>query len=375
MPLPPPRPGEPDNLHAYRRVTSEGTLGDPEIIIWSSIKHLCVRDVAETILRDNHGLKNQKRREAAADNLRLYIQQAAEFYDAARFAKSNTAPLFYYYAFLNLAKARCEIHRPRFHETDASYNHGVGWRPNPKYHVDLATETISIIARGVWHVLWEALVGTPCPAPNPCRLRIRDLFSLCAETSVEYSRSFGQSAKLIELVESELVVDSEKDEVWIRFSVYRDNLKALGLSRPKFFESITCPGSPYRQVKSTDKELWTFELMHGKKFGSRDEVGFDVVEKEIRKLNLFVHMDFDKLGYALADQRKLPLLLPKLIVLYSLVFWLGSLVRYDPHSVESLQNSEYWLLIDGFMSQSRMWLLELFEWEFYQTETTLRSMR
>jgi len=33
------------------------------------------------------------------------------------------------------------------------------------------------------------------------------------------------------------------------------------------------------------------------------------------------------------------------------------------------------MLIDGFMNQSRIWLLELFEWEFYKTETTLRLVR
>ncbi len=29
------------------------------------------------------------------------------------------------------------------------------------------------------------------------------------------------------------------------------------------------------------------------------------------------------------------------------------------------------MLIDGFMSQSRLWLFELFEWALYQAETTL----
>lgn len=375
MPLPPPRTGESDNLHVHRGVSYQGTLGDPEKIVWSSIKHLCVPDVIEFMLEHTAGLKNKRRREAAAKNVKLYIQQAAEFYDAASFAKSNTAPLFYYYAFLNLAKARCEIHQPRFHRTQESYGHGVSWRPSPKYLVRMETESISITTRGVWHVLWEALVGTACPARNPTQLRIRDLFSFCPETSIENELAFpGGFLKLIELVEPQMVMDRDKDEVWIRFSVYRSDLKLFGISRPKLLEIITYAGSPYHQVKSPDKDLWTFELAHGKKFASK-KIGFDVLEEEIRKLNLFVTMEFDKLSYHLADQRRLPLLLPQLIVLYSLIFWLGSLVRYDPHSVESLQDSEHWILIDGFMNQSRIWLLELFDWEFYKTETTLRRVR
>ncbi len=34
-------------------------------------------------------------------------------------------------------------------------------------------------------------------------------------------------------------------------------------------------------------------------------------------------------------------------------------------------DSGYWMLIDGFMSQSRLWMLELFEWALYPAETTL----
>ena len=67
--------------------------------------------------------------------------------------------------------------------------------------------------------------------------------------------------------------------------------------------------------------------------------------------------------------------MPQLMVSYTILFWLGSLVRYDPHSVDALMDSEYWMLIDGFMSQSRVWLLELFEWALYRTETTLWSAR
>ncbi len=57
------------------------------------------------------------------------------------------------------------------------------------------------------------------------------------------------------------------------------------------------------------------------------------------------------------------------------MFWLGSLVRYDPHSIAYLQESKYWMMIDSFMNESRIWLLELFEREFYQRETILKTAR
>jgi hypothetical protein len=81
------------------------------------------------------------------------------------------------------------------------------------------------------------------------------------------------------------------------------------------------------------------------------------------------------LNYFIPLQSRLPLVMPQLLVYYTILFWLGSLVRYDPHSVNALMDSEYWILIDGFMSQSRLWLLELFEWAYYKAETTLWTAR
>jgi hypothetical protein len=59
----------------------------------------------------------------------------------------------------------------------------------------------------------------------------------------------------------------------------------------------------------------------------------------------------------------------------TILFWLGSLVRYDPHGAAELKDSPYWILLDGFMSQSRRWLLEQVEWAFDQAETTLAFLR
>jgi len=91
-------------------------------------------------------------------------------------------------------------------------------------------------------------------------------------------------------------------------------------------------------------------------------------------MNLFVHQSTDDFNYFVPVQTELPVCLPQLLLLYTLVFWLGSLVRYDPHSIDYLQDSRFWIIIDGFLTQSRILLLELFEWDFYQVVTHLKSV-
>ena len=100
-----PREGETLEFHSRSCVSYQATIGDPEQLVWSSIKHMSVDDVADRILTNSHKVTSKRLREAIIKNLKLYIEQASEFYEAARAAKANTAPLFYYYSFLNLAKA------------------------------------------------------------------------------------------------------------------------------------------------------------------------------------------------------------------------------------------------------------------------------
>src|SRR6266852_9909277 len=140
MPLAAPREGASVGFHIYPTVMDEGTLGDPEAIIWSSIRHLCSRGVAEDIAAPTHGVIRRRDRAEVGKNLKLYVQQASEFYEAAHAAKPNTAPLIYYYSFLDLAKGLCELRQPRFHERSECYRHGVSWKPDPRKLADPAKE-------------------------------------------------------------------------------------------------------------------------------------------------------------------------------------------------------------------------------------------
>ena len=143
MPVQEPRNGVALPFQIYPASTSESTIANAETIIWASIRHLCSRGVAEWVAL-KHDVHNKRTRSNIAHNLKLYVRQASEFYDAAGGAKPNTAPLIYYYSFLNLAKALCELRNPRFHEHQECYRHGLSWRPNPRRLVDLRTATVSV---------------------------------------------------------------------------------------------------------------------------------------------------------------------------------------------------------------------------------------
>lgn len=371
MPLPAAREGDTTGIHVYTRVSHEGTLADPETIIWASIRHVCSSSYAEQIAWQTYGIKRKSDRQAVARNAKLYIQQSTEFYESARGAKANTAPLMYYYSFLNLAKALCEFRTPYFHEQNECYRHGLNWRPNPAANVDLLNEHISVGTRGVWHALWECMMHKRCPAANPMRLRVLDLFAFCPENSIELMRSVGKELRSLDLEKAVTVYDTKRRLGWIRFSVAREDFRRNRISAPAALRMISTPRSTYREVKAEIEECRTFESTNPVRVRPRQYL-YDALGEDIRGLNLFTHIGMNhELNYFIPVQNKLPLQLPQLVVLYTILFWLGSLVRYDPHSVASLMESPGWILLDGFMSQSRLWLLEQFEWAIYQAETTL----
>jgi len=376
MALPKPREGDALGFMLHGRTSHELTLGEPERIIWSSIRHLCSRDVAERILYIVHGIRAQTHRSKIARNIKLYIEHAHEFYEAGQFAKANTAPLFYYYSFLNLAKALGEIAYPGFHKRPESYRHGVSWRPNPSYLVSVPSESVSLTTRGVWHVLWECVVGQRCPAANPTQIRIKDLFALCPEVGVEYSRIFLQEIRLVDLLEPNIMGDEKRGNVWIKFSIDRESIQKVRISGPALLNLLNQGIRKYRRVLSENRHVLTFELVKAKTVSPRFKGSiYDLLSENINQLNLFTHLGYGELSYFFPIQTSLALRFPQILVLYTLMFWLGSLVRYDPHSISDLRESQYWILIDGFMNQSRIWLLELFEWELYKAETTLLVAR
>lgn len=373
--IPAPRKGESFAFALYPDSSWESTVGDPEAVVWSSIRHYCSQRAAEFYLHRTYGIARKKLRGDVAWNVGLYIRQAFEFYEAAARAKPNTAPLIYYYSFLNMAKALCEIHNPRLNLKPECYSHGLAWRPHPRRVVNFAKESVKVRGRGVWHLLWETLMQKPCPATDATKLRVSSLFSFCQEISAEYRSIFGDPRSLLYLDELSICRDRKLHLVWLRFSVGRPRLKECGCTGPRIIEQIKTTRSTYVEVAAGSEGFRAFESATPGQLTS-GQVPHSVLHEDLAKLNLFTHFSEDsEIRYAIPLQARLPLPMPQIIVSYTILFWLASLVRYDPHSVDALMNSEYWILIDGFMTQSRIWLLELFRWALYQKEITLRSAR
>src|SRR3990172_6398381 len=97
----------------------------------------------------------------AFEAFRAFVRQGKAFYEAASHLQYRAAPLMYYYAFLNLAKAYITIREPGF--VRGRVHHGLEQTPQKK---TLARETIRVpLKPGVFHKLYEVETHLPLKVP------------------------------------------------------------------------------------------------------------------------------------------------------------------------------------------------------------------
>ncbi len=150
---------------------------------------------------------------------------------------------------------------------------------------------------------------------------------MCPETGVEYEQISGEQPKLVNLVDPDVSIS--KMEVWIKFSVYRDQLKNLHLSRRGLLELVTLQPHSYHQVQSSNREHWSFESENTKKI-TATKGPHEALAAEILKMNAYVIMEEGKPNYLVPIQTHLPVVLPQIMTLYSLIFWLASISTVLP---------------------------------------------
>jgi hypothetical protein len=102
-------------------------------------------------------------------------------------------------------------------------------------------------------------MGAPCPATNPTRLLLANLFSYCPEISAECDRVFpSRRVGLIELEDPDILYHPLTNKVRLRFSIDPDELKLLQVSARYVIRSVEKPRSSYVEVSPAKPGFRTF---------------------------------------------------------------------------------------------------------------------
>jgi hypothetical protein len=280
-----------------------------------------------------------------------FLQQGHDFYIAAR-EKISANPLLYYYAFLNIGKALLRV-RGLKDSLDHAH-HGLIELPVDKGG-GLTLDTAKLVIRNSGqkvHVFPAVLAALGYqPLQDKARLQVSDLLPQIVVGHRQWRDAEDQGERFVR-AEPEFRYDEKKRAVWVCISVRLDDLSRYGFTPATVLDDGKL-GAPFRQVRSLDAEAHCFELRETAKY-KNDPVEViqklaDVVRPYLWEIVSAIPGSAYRRYYVHLGAQK-GNTLPQIGSMWATLFYLGSVVRYRPHTFEEMIASPFGPFIIEFIS-------------------------
>ncbi|KRF44605.1 hypothetical protein ASH01_11475 [Terrabacter sp. Soil811] len=314
---------------------------------------------------------------AERDAAKSFVRQAREYFTAAERANTiETRPLLYYYSFLNLGKA-LSIARGRSGMV-GKVSHGVG-AVDPRGHTPPVAELViqASAANGskmsAVDELHHALEGAPVRAAN---YPVRDVIAQSVVAHRMWREAFAQTRveRFITVEGVRLFHDPSANQIWSRIYVRRDTLRARQRNVSETLLESTL-ATDFRAVADPDPEissaLHVFEQIDPTTYtGRASDVVMDVVGLLRTKLWQTVLATKPYRGYYLYLSPAGDMRMPQWLSIYSTLFWLGSLTRYQPVELLDVLDGTYGPFFREFLETQPTQLLYVLASEFKKQDVT-----
>jgi len=296
--------------------------------VWSFLRH-----VAETELPERKG------RVAVA-----FIEQAAEFYDAAANPRIGSRPLLYYYSFMNLAKAFLLVRRV---DLPPAPRHGISDpRANVKRRLRLEGQAVRFSRCATDHSeLFPEFVKTlGMDVQRPRTVRLLSLLRQVPGIHRAFCRVTRERCSFMPAERFEL--RRAKNQVYARMVVLRhdqDVLETLPQIRVRrAFRRI------FHQVASPNaQELW-FETEPVPGATRATDTAIRQLSARVCKVGIWPILT-DKGQKCYLSTIPPREWLPPLASIYAIMFYLGSITRYKPYDFDRIVAGRFTWLIGEFL--------------------------
>lgn len=306
-----------------------------------------------------------------------FVRQAREYFTAAERATTiETRPLLYYYSFLNLGKA-ISIARGRTGMV-GKVAHGVA-AVDPRGHTPPVAELViqASAANGTKmsavDELHRALEGAPVLAAN---YPVRDVIAQSVVAHRMWREAFTQTRveRFITVEGVRLFHDAASSEIWSRIYVRRDVLKARKRAVSETLRESTL-GTDFRAVADPDPDITStfhvFEQTTPTSYTGRpSDVVMDVVGILRTKLWQTILAAKPYRGYYLYLSPAGEMRMPQWLSIYSTLFWLGSLTRYQPVELLEVLDGSYGPFFREFLETQPTQLLYILASEVKKQDVT-----
>lgn len=312
-----------------------------------------VEEVGAQFLRDRGHTGNIKKRYL---QLQAFLRQAKTFYDAADALHYRASSLNYYYSFLNLVKAYITITDPAY--VDRRTGHGL---THEGKEFPLSHQYVRSQRSGVFPKFYQ-LVTERSLKPRT-RLKIADLLGYCSDVALEYEQAaFGFHRNI--RCKYAIVLNTPEGkacplvaiQLFDRLEKFRSSLGPFN----RYFEEVDVSKRDAREIfdvmAEQRKGFRFFESRRDytcEQDGSlRANVMNAIVGDSHQALkNCFSTNPYaDGFDFLLALPLRLNLQIPmnEVLAIYVSMFFLGSLVRYNPRYLERILASRDAWIIERF---------------------------
>ena len=336
---------------------------DPWIVIAQSIKQDCPK---------------ARRPEALA-----CLEQARDFFMAATEPGIVAArPLVLYYGFMNLAKAFCLTRGLR--ATFDQAQHGVTERRHPG-------------AKELTGAFLEAF-PTPNNIGDPNNFAEFMLVltgqNLAAKTNYDvpmllpqvvpghrlWAQATKKTERFIALHDIQFWHDHPARQMWLRFYFVRDDLSRLGVTHQRLLTESNL-GNLLKEVdcrdKHDDRDLICFEQTTPHTYAHYPVDEFHHLVALVRP-SLWVTVatvpPYRRYYVYLCPTAERPFVLPQLLSIYAITFYLGSITRYRPHHYDAIATTGFGPRVQEFITGQPLQFLYLMGSEFAKQDVTKPSI-
>jgi len=312
------------------------------------------------------------------------LAQANDFYNATTTTGVIASrPLLLYYCFMNLMKAFALTvnQKPSFDRA----HHGLSEKmrsANREYDDAYLTAHVSPSLRTHQLNLFDELLqslsnvglGTDREYDLPILMpQVVPGHRLWAEAKKERER-------FISVNEISIKQNKVTKEIWLEIDIFADDLSRLSVTHSQLL-SETRLNTLFREVRNTDivdgRKLIRLEQITSRVYTHRAS---DAVSDLVNSIKPYLWSvvtsvpPYRRYYVYLAPIKEHPQVLPQLMSIYAITFYLGSITRYRPHQFDSLIRSPIGPRIEEFITGQPQQFLYLMASEFARQDVTKPSV-
>lgn len=269
-------------------------------------------------------------------------EQAMYFYKAAEQAPLRSQPLLYYYSFLNLAKIFLSLTEGL--DSTKEYQHGIRTKVDSNTTLDTATVDIQSLYNSpsisVAHKLMT-LFGDNVMPTTLTTISIKDCLGSCVGVHRTYCETYGVDESFFRLADSSCFQHGL--EFGLMSEVRHCTTNKMG--------DLIARGYDVR--KDGDKYVFK-ESINLPDYTIRKQAWLDLSD-QFKGKGVWSYTDGGEYRMYIASSRRVEMSSPTII--YAIMFFLGSITRYNPYFFDTLMNEkEQWLISEFLKTQPKQFL-------------------